>query len=164
MQPKQLFSRVHRQLKSVKACVRPWKWIGLTEWHRLNKELSIVAAITFKFSVSNKKVLKAINWNASASSAEVEHVAEFLLAHISHYLPKPFDDLMVRVVGSLVFRIFYPVFHIDERQSIKNHLQFICIKNGQQISRYYFIEGIFYGTNVVSYALKAIILHADLSV
>jgi hypothetical protein len=95
--------------------MRLGKRVRFTEWYRLNEKFSIVTTVAFKFPTSNVKILEAINRNTGASCAEVEHVTQLLLVHLSCYLPEPFDDLMIAVESSLVLGVMGPVLHIDER-------------------------------------------------
>lgn len=59
-------------------------------------------------------LLEPVDRDAGAPGAEVKEFSELLLVHFTDDLPEPFDDLVVFVVGALVFSVEAPIIYIDK--------------------------------------------------
>ncbi len=109
--------------------------------------------------VKLETVLKSVDGDTGAPRTKVQQLAKFLLIHLSDNLPKPFDYLVVFVVGSLIIGVIEPVFDIYEGQSIQEHLHFVCIEYGEKLYWNYFVEGVLNSSDVVGYTLCAVVVH-----
>lgn len=72
----------------------------------------------------------------------MQKIAELFLGHFLDCVPEPFNDLMVLIICSFIFRIQLPVLDIDKGNTIKNHLELVRFEDRQERLWYYFVEAL----------------------